>query len=191
MKTKSLLIFIFLSACAWGQQQLTHRQFSWGLYLGGLHLRTSGSASTFTCNTAGAACWTFNTQPPAPRKNNLHTTLVQVKNASYHIDESHLAPTNYLELAKSIGLDPSVSMDEAKMLQTIYGHHLPVYPFVLVDDYLYNKAISISSSTRWVWKPLRKVDLDAMAHLNAWEGPEMGVLDPKQYAREVPANIID
>jgi hypothetical protein len=119
-------------------------------------------------------------------------TLQDVKLSAKLIKSGMLAPAEYLELAKHIGLDPSASTDEAELLEAIQHGGFHVYDFDKVDGYLWRQALKEKSPSDWVWKTLRKTDWESMVaengHLTA--PTASGVLSVNQYANTLPLRIM-
>lgn len=119
-------------------------------------------------------------------------TVTQVEYSAVPLDQARLAPASYLKLAKAINLE-SPSTDEAQILQTIYSDHLRVYDFDKVDNYLYRQALTMGARMRWVWKPMREVDLKTVQDLGArgTMGPSTsGIVFSKLYGQKIPERIL-
>jgi hypothetical protein len=116
-------------------------------------------------------------------------TLTQVDFSAVPLEQAKLAPVAYLKLAKSIQLE-SPSTDEAEVLQTIYDHHFRVYDFDKVDNYLYRQALKQGTRMRWVWKPMRDVDLRQLQ--NQGQPPSAsGIVYSKLYGQRIPARVLE
>ena len=128
----------------------------------GIATGQGGTANTYWWNGAG---WVLNDHTAGVETRPLDDkgpTLIQVEYSAVPMDQAKLAPASYLKLAKEIKFD-SASTDEAQILQTIYSDHLRVYEFDKVDNYLYRQALQMGTRMRWVWKPMRQLDLDTLA----------------------------
>lgn len=101
------------------------------------------------------------------------------------------APAHYLEVAREIGLDPSPITDEAALLQAITENGLHVFDYAKVDDYLYRQALKQSARTRWVWKPMRKKDSEALKGEMSQMFPNAGYVFNAQYAQRLPERILE
>lgn len=153
--------------------------------------------SAWACDSSGS-CMSLTTAPVALRKHNPHPATIQsVKASAALLDHAVLAPASYSTLSTSIGLNPSVTSDEARITDAIAKLGLHVYTFSLVDDYLYSKAIEHGKNIRWVWKAMRDADLKAMAGLQSYpvidaeSVDQTGVMDPMQYARRLPVSVLE
>lgn len=144
----------------------------------------------YQCDTVGH-CWSGNVSPVAPRKNVRKVSNAEIRASAKLISWDKLAPETYLALAHEVGMDTSASSEEAKITQAIYDLKLPTYPFNLVDDYLYNKAIVEGKNERWVWRPMRSADLAKLKDVRADYEGGAGVLQPLQYARRVPSEVLE
>lgn len=175
----------------------TYYNAATGQVVGGLVANVGVSAGSnvgYNCDPGGH-CYTFNTLPVAARKRNPHPPTIQmVKDSGQPLAEAVLAPADYVSLADSIGLSPSTSSDEARITAAIAKLGLHVYTFKLVDQYLYDKAVEHGKSDRWVWKPMRKRDVEAFSKCECAQDSEAvddtGVLDNVQYAREIPISVL-
>lgn len=168
--------------------------YSNGICAGCVTMLAGSNSVNYACDTSGR-CYSSNTSPVAARKNNPNpATLAMVKSSAKLLDGAALAPASYARLAKSVGLDPSVTSDEALITDAIAKLGLHVYKFSLVDDYLYNKAIATSKNTRWVWKPMRASDLKHFTEYGISQDAESvdqtGVIDYLQYSRKLPIEVL-
>jgi hypothetical protein len=103
---------------------------------------------------------------------------------------------DYHAVAKSIGLSPSASTDEADVLEAIEHSQLHVYDFDKVDGYLYRRALREKSPSRWVWKPMRKSDVKANAAgvKTGEDGVQIdrvGYVSATQYSRVLPMRVME
>lgn len=117
-------------------------------------------------------------------------TLIQIKASAHKIPSQSIATPTWLKLAKQINLE-SPAVDEARLAQVINDHDWNVYDYAKVDDFLYRQALRLGTNTRWVWKPLREVDVKPSQTAASWSlRPQMGFIYPKVYGRAVPERIL-
>lgn len=133
--------------------------------------------------STGTSCWD---QTLENRKlDNKGPSIAEVRQSAAQLKQEELAPVNYISLAKSIGA--MTTGDEAEMLQTIFDAELHVYDFAKVDAYLYRQALKQGANYRWVWKPLRKVDVEAMSTFGSYQVYEhVGVIHNQLYGQLIP-----
>jgi hypothetical protein len=144
--------------------------------------------SRITC-TSGY-CYTTNGQDAETRPfNHKGPTLAQVDSSAVELRGQDVPSASYVALAKDVNLD-AASGDEAQMLNTIFDHEFHVYNFEKVDNYLYRQALEKGAHMKWGWKPLRSQDLEALGKLGSVPA-DNGVIFQKQYARRVPARILE
>lgn len=117
-------------------------------------------------------------------------TIAAVRDASRSLSHAELAPTEYLTLAKSVGLT-SAATDEARVLDVIDQIGLKVYDFGKVDEYLYGHALKQGAQAHWVWKPMREADLKEVQESGAsLRVTKEGLVYPKQYSHKIPERVL-
>lgn len=116
-------------------------------------------------------------------------TLVQVKSAAKKLTAEQLPPAEYITIAKSVGLDGPI-IEQAKILDLIDDIGLHVYDFRRVDDYLYRQALRQGTNVRWVWKPIRKRDNEAISNQLLVGRDGVGMVYPKTYAQPLPVSAL-
>lgn len=118
-------------------------------------------------------------------------TLQQVKLSAKVLTPASLAPAEYLDLAKHIGLDPSASTDEAEILEAIQHGGFHVFDFDKVDGYLWRQALREKSPSKWVWKSMRRTDWEGLVRdADQRTATAAGTLSTDQYARALPMRIM-
>lgn len=116
-------------------------------------------------------------------------TLVQVKSTARKLAPAELPPTEYVALAKSVGVEGPV-VEQAKIMDLIDSLGLHVYNWNKVDDYLYRRALHDETNVRWVWKPVRSLDKTAVESANLLTKENVGMVYAKLYARPLPTRIL-
>lgn len=116
-------------------------------------------------------------------------TLLQVKYSAKALALRDLPPTEYVALAKSVGVDGPV-IEQAKMLEAIHALDLHVYDWHKVDDYLYRKALRQGTNVRWVWKPVSSKDTKALSDISTLTKEGVGMIYAKTYDRPLPVRIL-
>lgn len=161
---------------------------STGITTGTLLMSSGGTTATWRA-LDGQGNW--RDRPMETRKaTGPGVTLKQVKLSAALLDKKQLASSSYLTTAARIGLK-SAATDEARVLQAIEQLCLPVYDFDKVDNYLYRAALKQGTNVRWVWKPMRDLDLEASKNGGlSWES-RMGFLYPKVYGQRTPEEILE
>lgn len=118
-------------------------------------------------------------------------TLQQVKLSAKVLTPASLAPAEYLDLAKHIGLDPSASTDEAEILEAIQHGGFHVFDFDKVDGYLWRQGLREKSPSKWVWKSMRRNDWEGLVRdAERRTAIASGTLSTDQYARALPMRIM-
>jgi hypothetical protein len=161
---------------------------------GQTYLPGASVASGLTINavwaSGGAVTWTVQGVPAETRKLDTRgPTLAQVRQAAHHLTPGQLAPLSYTELARSVGVQ--IPADEADILKAIHDAGLPVYEFDKVDAYLYRQALKQGAQTRWVWKPARDSDFEAINSDTLWrDRAGIGFIHPAVYVQRLPIRVL-
>jgi hypothetical protein len=162
----------------------------------GVSYQTAGGTATWDGTTwlqcTSGYCYTTNGQEAERRPfDHKGPTLAQVDGSAVELKQVDIPSATYIALAKEVKLD-AASEDEAEMLNTIFDHEFHVYNFDKVDNYLYRQALEKGVQMKWGWKPLRSEDLNVLADMGSAMLPaDNGVVFKKQYARRVPARILE
>lgn len=157
-----------------------------------------GSTFTFVQGGTGSNCLTSNGYWMAcgggpsyeTRKDDgKGPTLLQVKSTARILANAELPPTQYVALAKSVGIVGPV-VERARILETIHSLNLHVYDWKRVDDYLYRQALRQGTNVRWVWKPVREEDQKSIANTSLQTRGGVGMVYAKLYAQPLPIRIL-
>lgn len=121
-------------------------------------------------------------------------TSEQLRQSAHLISATERPPAGYRSLAAEVGLIPSRTSDEAAVLDGIAQEGLRVYDYEKVDGYLWRKAAREGAHARWVWKPLRGRDENAITE-RAYSAAnvlvaKVGYVINQQYQQEVPARVL-
>jgi hypothetical protein len=117
-------------------------------------------------------------------------TLIQVKQSKHEVPKTVLASQSYMKLAKSINLK-SPAIDYAEVGEILADHGFLVYDYDKVDSFLYHAALKQGTNVRWVWKPMRDVDLKNAggASWQTWDG--MGRISGSVYTKAIPERVLE
>lgn len=117
-------------------------------------------------------------------------TIQEIRLHTKAVAELPLASAAYLKLAMKIGLR-SAATDELEILGVIHDVDLRVYNLSKVDQYLQDKASRAAPNTYWVWKALRKGDLDHIMATGTRFRDGLGIVYPSAYSHAVPQRVLE